>query len=99
MRLTSIFILLLLSFAGFLKAQERPFIWVNRSDREQILNKIESEGWAKSSYQKLIAELEKEIEEKAQEIIELIEDGKYSNIKKKLRKNTAPMRSELMSCW
>ncbi len=61
MKLTSLFIVLLLLFSGELKAQERPFIWVTKADRQQILDKIENASWAKSAYNKIIAELENEV--------------------------------------
>ena len=39
-------------------ALERPFIWVKATDRNNILNKIDSEAWAKS----LLTELEQRVE-------------------------------------
>jgi hypothetical protein len=57
--LSAIFFLFFSTFALF--AQERPFIWVQKQDREQILNKIEHESWAKSYFDLLITSLDKGI--------------------------------------
>lgn len=54
-----LFILVLISSNVF--AQERPFIWVKQSDRVQILNKIQKEEWAKTSYTDFINQLNQDI--------------------------------------
>lgn len=53
-------ILLVCSFAAAQKRQ-RPFIWVQQSDRDQILQKIERQPWAKAFYDDDIARLEKDL--------------------------------------
>jgi len=42
-------------------ARERPFIWVTQSDRAHILNKIQTQEWAKSSYNDFINQLNQTI--------------------------------------
>jgi hypothetical protein len=43
-------------------AQERPFIWVKQSDKVQILNKIQNQEWAKSTYADFINRLDQDIQ-------------------------------------
>ena len=54
------FVLALISANVF--AQERPFIWVKQSDRAKILDKIQNQEWAKSTYDDFINRLDKDIE-------------------------------------
>jgi len=42
-------------------AQERPFIWVTKSDRIQILDQIKNQEWAKTSYTDFIKKLNQDI--------------------------------------
>jgi hypothetical protein len=54
-----IFSFILISVSAF--AQERPFIWVKKSDRAQILDKIQNQQWAKTTYTDFISQLGKDI--------------------------------------
>ena len=58
-----VIISLLLFFINTGQAKERPFIWVQIQDREQILNKIENQSWAKSTFDDLISRLNSDISE------------------------------------
>ena len=40
---------------------ERPFIWVKKEDRTKILNKIETQSWAKKTYTSFIKKLDDDI--------------------------------------
>ena len=57
-------LLLMASLSAGLQAQEiaRPFILVKPSDRQSVLEKIDSQEWAKKSYNEFIAELDQDIE-------------------------------------
>ncbi|WP_418262487.1 heparinase II/III domain-containing protein [Flavobacterium faecale] len=45
-----ILLLVLNSVVGISQSQQRPFIWVKQEDKASILNKMETQAWAKSFY-------------------------------------------------
>ncbi|WP_203257110.1 heparinase II/III domain-containing protein [Hyunsoonleella ulvae] len=49
-------------FKAWSQAPERPFILVKASERQQILNKIETQGWAKEIYVNLQKETDKQVD-------------------------------------
>lgn len=56
-----LFVTILLFFAEFASARERPFIWVQPNEKEAILQKIETQAWAKSMYDKFFERMEEDI--------------------------------------
>ncbi len=52
---------LILIFSGTGKAKERPFIWATSGEKAAILQKIEVQPWAKTSFDNLLSRLEKEV--------------------------------------
>jgi hypothetical protein len=51
----------LLSTSGYTQNVQRPFIWVKKEDRAKILNKIETQAWAKSYYKEFKERLDADI--------------------------------------
>jgi len=61
MKLLIAILFFLVFCSNSMRAQQRPFIWVNQLDREQVLEKILREAWAKSSYDNHISNLKEAI--------------------------------------
>lgn len=55
-----IFIIVILFRILTIQAQERPFIWVTQSEREDILEKIDKQPWAASLYNSFLQRLDVE---------------------------------------
>ncbi len=58
---TILYLAILLFLAEILTAKERPFIWVQQNEREAILQKIETQPWAKSLYDKFSERMEEDL--------------------------------------
>ncbi|WPR70111.1 heparinase II/III family protein [Flavobacterium sp. NG2] len=48
-------------FEGIAQSQQRPFIWVKQEDKASILNKMETQAWAKSFYKEFKQRVDKDI--------------------------------------
>ena len=62
MKQVILFWIFLVSLNGQSQAKERPFIWVQSSEREAILEKIDEQEWANHIYQNFIEDVNKDLD-------------------------------------